>query len=135
MFTVNFWAVLVAALASMVLGALWYSPLLFGNTWMRMMGIKKPDMKGKESQVMQSYLAGLISALVTNAVLAIVIGLTGMTTVSGGIVMAFLVWFGFVATYSFGSVLWESRTPALWALNNAYNLISLLIAGAIIGAW
>lgn len=135
MFDVNFWAVLVATVVSMVLGGLWYSPLLFGNVWMNMMGIKKPDMKGKESQMIQGYLAGFLSALVTNTILAIVISLTGMAGISGGIVVAFLVWFGFVATYSFGSVLWESRSPSIWVLNNAYNLISLLIAGAIIGAW
>ena len=39
---INIWAVLVSIVAMMVIGALWYSPVLFGNTWLRLIG-KKPE--------------------------------------------------------------------------------------------
>src|SRR2546427_1625818 len=35
----NYWAVLVAAVAVFVLGWLWYSPLLFFKPWMRLRGL------------------------------------------------------------------------------------------------
>ena len=35
---VNLWAVLVSALATMVAGFLWYSPMLFAKPWMVAMG-------------------------------------------------------------------------------------------------
>src|SRR5690348_2723001 len=43
----NYWAILVAVVASMVLGFLWYGPI-FGKAWMKEMGIpadRKPDPK------------------------------------------------------------------------------------------
>lgn len=33
---VNYLAVLVSAIASMVLGMIWYNPSVFGNTWMKL---------------------------------------------------------------------------------------------------
>ena len=38
---INYWAVLVAAVAYMILGAIWYSPILFGSAWMRLIGKTK----------------------------------------------------------------------------------------------
>jgi hypothetical protein len=40
---INPWAVLVSAIAAMVIGFLWYSPILFANPWMRLMGIDTND--------------------------------------------------------------------------------------------
>src|SRR6266498_2968533 len=43
----NYWAILVAVAATMVLGFLWYGPI-FGKAWMKEMGIpagSKPDPK------------------------------------------------------------------------------------------
>jgi hypothetical protein len=39
MIDVNYWTVLVAAVAVFVLGWLWYSPLLFLKPWMRLRGM------------------------------------------------------------------------------------------------
>jgi hypothetical protein len=37
-FQLNFLAILVAAVAAFVLGALWYSPVLFAKQWMKAHG-------------------------------------------------------------------------------------------------
>ena len=41
---INYLAVLIAALASYVLGALWYSPVLFGKLWMKLSKIDPKNM-------------------------------------------------------------------------------------------
>jgi hypothetical protein len=52
---INYLAVLVAALVSMVIGGLWYSPLLFGNIWMKLSGITQKDVeKAKKQGMMKS---------------------------------------------------------------------------------
>ena len=38
---INYWAVLVAGVAYMVLGAIWYTPALFGNAWLKAIGKTK----------------------------------------------------------------------------------------------
>ena len=40
---VNVWTVLVAAVATMVVGFLWYSPALFAKPWMKLMGYDPHD--------------------------------------------------------------------------------------------
>ena len=41
---INYYVVLVSALAFFVIGAIWYSPVLFANSWLKELGITKEDM-------------------------------------------------------------------------------------------
>ena len=45
---INWWAILVAALAYFMLGALWYSKVLFGNTWIKSTGIDMSNPNAKK---------------------------------------------------------------------------------------
>ncbi|MGA8765091.1 MAG: DUF1761 domain-containing protein, partial [Candidatus Sulfotelmatobacter sp.] len=60
----NVWAVLVGALATMVVGFLWYSPLLFAKPWMVLMGYD-PNDKAKQAEMQKGagmmYLLSLIA--------------------------------------------------------------------------
>lgn len=129
---VNYLAVLVATIASFVIGGLWYGPL-FGKHWMRLTKLTKKD--AQKGNVKLSYILGFISSLVTAYVLAFLISLTDVLGALGGAIVAFWVWLGFVATFQLSQVLWEMKPFQLWMLNNAYNLLMLLVMGAIIGAW
>lgn len=131
---INYLAVLVAAIASMVLGMIWYS--VFGKTWMALSGMTEEKLNEVKNKGMaKSYLIAFIAALVMSYVLAYIIGGLELNTVSGGLQAGFWVWLGFVATKSLGTVLWEGKSPKLYLFNNAYDLISLLVAGAILAVW
>ncbi|MDO8656228.1 MAG: DUF1761 domain-containing protein, partial [Nanoarchaeota archaeon] len=41
---INYLAVLVAAIISMIVGAFWYSPYLFGKQWTELMNLAPKDM-------------------------------------------------------------------------------------------
>ena len=43
--TINYWAVLVAAVASFVIGGLWYSPLLFYRPWLRAAALTEEQLR------------------------------------------------------------------------------------------
>ncbi len=49
MITINYWAVLAAAVASMIIGSIWYSPLLFAKKWLAAMGWSKEHLEAEES--------------------------------------------------------------------------------------
>jgi len=54
---INYLAVLVAAIASMALGFLWYGPL-FGNQWKKLMGFTDKSMKAMKMTPMQAMIGG-----------------------------------------------------------------------------
>ncbi|MDP3734714.1 MAG: DUF1761 domain-containing protein, partial [Nanoarchaeota archaeon] len=135
--SINYLAVLVAAIAQYALGALWYS-VLFGKQWMKLNGMEKMDPKKMEEMkkgVMWSYAGGLVSSLVMAYVLAHFVDYTEAATAAAGAVAGFWIWLGFIATVTLGMVLWENKPFKLYLLNNAYNLLGLVIMGAILAVW
>ncbi len=133
---INYWAVLVAAFASYVIGALWYSPLLFGKAWMELMGFTEKDMQdAKKKGMAKKYGIMFVSTLVMSYVLAHVVDYTESTTVIAGAQAGFWIWLGFIAPVSLGSVLWEGKSWTLWLINASYYLVVLLIMGAVLAVW
>ena len=135
MVEVNFLAVLAAGVASMLVGWLWYSPMLFGNLWMKLSGVKMPSGSEMKTAMMRGYIVGFLLSLLTAYVLSHFVDYTGATTTAEGAATAFWVWLGFTAPLMMGSVLWEGKPLKLWFLNAGNNLVTLLIMGMIVAAW
>ncbi len=134
--SINYLAVLVAAVVAMVIGGLWYSPLLFRNLWMRLAGKTTKDLeKAKQKGMGKLYLLAFIAALVTSYVLAHFVDYLEATTISSGMTAGFWLWLGFIATTTLNSVLWEGKSFKLYILNNAHLLLNLLVMGAILAVW
>ncbi len=131
--SVNLLAVLVAAVASFVVGSLWYSPLLFGNVWMKLAGIKKT--KKKVPHMWLRFVAYFVVTFIMSYVLAHMLLFMAATTVVEGLVTSFWLWLGFIAPITLGGILWENKPVMLFVLNNAYNLISLGMLSTIIILW
>ena len=128
----NWVAIVVAAIAQFVIGWIWYGPL-FGKTWMSMMGMSQQSM-GREGMGKTMVLT-FIGSLVTAAVLSMLVGWMGAKTLGAGIAAGFWAWLGFVATVTLGGVLFAKMSWNLYILNNAYQLVSLAVMGAILARW
>lgn len=139
---VNCWAVLVAAIANIAIGFMWYGPL-FGKQWTAMMGWSKEDMeKGRakmEKEGWKTYLMAFVGSLATSYVLAHMIVFTSefffMGGISIGLMTSFWSWLGFVVPVTLSSTLWEGKPWKLWFLNSGYYLVSLAMMGAILSVW
>jgi len=129
---VNWVAIVVAAIAQFIIGWIWYGPL-FGKTWMSMMGMSQQSM-GREGMGKTMVLT-FIGSLVTAAVLSMLVGWMGAKTLGAGIAAGFWAWLGFVATVTLGGVLFAKMSWNLYILNNAYQLVSLAVMGAILAKW
>jgi hypothetical protein len=133
---VNFWAVLVATLASFVVGWAWYSPLLFVKPWMKLRG---QDFNAEMSKGMKMPYGIMAVEFVTTLIIAFFIAefaaWVGATTLVGGLVLGFWIWLGFYATTMVGPVLWEKVPLKLYAITTGRWLVSILVMAAIIGAW
>ena len=133
-YSVNYLAVLVATIASFVSGFLWYGPL-FGKKWQKMMNFTEKSMKSMNLTPMKAMTLGFITTLITVYVLAMFIKVAGATTISGGLLVGFWIWLGFIATTTLGSYLWEGKSLNLYFFNNAFNIINILIVSAILSVW
>jgi hypothetical protein len=135
---VNLWAVLVAAGATMVLGFLWYSPVLFANPWMKLMGYD-PNDKARLEEMRKSagptYGLAFIASLLSAAVLGKVIAVASVHSVLYGMKFGFAMWLGFVTTVQLTNALFSRQPSKLYAINTGYQLVCYLAMGAVMGAW
>lgn len=135
---INYLAVLASTLVAMALGTLWYGAL-FGKQWMAMMGFTSESMKAMKLSPGAAMGTMAVLSLLMMYVLAhaVVFGIayTGIGGAVGGMMGAFYYWLGFVVPLTASPFLWENKSWKLWAFNASYYLISLLIAGAILGSW
>lgn len=131
-FEVNYLAVLVAAISSMILGSLWYGPL-FGKQWMAYMGMTKEKMEGGKSKMGKLYAVQAVASLVMAYVLFYFT--IPAENLSMALEWAAWIWLGFVATVTLGKVLWDGKPKGLWVLENAYYLLLLLIMTTILYSW
>lgn len=125
MISINYLAVFVAALSSMILGSLWYGPI-FGKPWMKMMGMNQKDVKSVPSSEMgKLYGIQFVGSLVMAYVLA----------KTAGLLSPFWIWVGFIAPVTLTTVLWEGKPWKLWLLNNGYFLLLLILMNFILSLW
>lgn len=130
--TINYFAVLAAAVSTFVLGGLWYSPLLFGKAWMRANGFSEADLQTFSKARMFGW--SILFSLVMAVNLAMF--LSGPTTnVTWGMAAGGLAGFGWVAMAIAIVGLFENKSWKYIAINGGYMTVAFVIMGAIIGAW
>ena len=135
---VNLWSVLVAAVATMILGFLWYSPLLFAKPWTLAMGYD-PNDKAKMDEMRKGagklYGITFVAILISAFVLAKIIDVTTVNAVLYGMKIGFAVWLGFVTTVQLTSTLFKRRPIKLYLIDTGYQLVCYLLMGAILAKW
>ena len=135
---INYLAVLVASILSMVLGALWYGPL-FGKKWMEIIGAKpmtEADQKKMQKQAMPLYLIQFLLTLFQVYVLAQYIA--GWTDASG-IENSLWIWAAFVMPTVAGACMWNNDSKEIaWSrflIQGGYQLVLFVIFGLVLGMW
>lgn len=133
--SINYWAVLIAALVHMVLGALWYGPL-FGKKWVRLSwGNEDGIARERMSARLHSYLWAFLAMLIMAYVLAHFALFMNVDTVSRALALTFWLWVGFIATIRLNSILWEGKPKELYVLDISYHFVGLLLMSLILALW
>jgi hypothetical protein len=130
--------VFVAALATMVVGFIWYSPMLFAKPWTILMGYD-PNDKAKMDEMRKgagkTYGLAFLASLASAFVLAKIIDVTSVNTALYGMKVAFAVWLGFVTTVQLTGALFGRQPTKLYLINTGYQLVCYLVMGAILAVW
>lgn len=136
--TINYWAILVCAILSMVIGGIWYGPL-FGKKWMEIVGVKPEDLKARERmQKSAGLLYALQFVLSLFQVWVLAYYIEGWKEASG-IENALWIWAAFVMPTIAAASMWNNDSAKIswtrFALQAGYQLIMFAIFGLILSLW
>ncbi len=134
---INYLAMVVAGLATYAIGALWYSPVLFMNEWMKVAGLdKKKNAKVAQSQMVRMYTLGLIANMIAAFVLArLLVWTRAGDDLVGALKIGGWLWLGFIAVWMINSWLYESKQIKYFVINSGYALVTVLVGAAILTLW
>lgn len=135
---VNYLAVFVAALSTMVVGAVWYSTKVFGATWMKLAKVKI-DANMKPSQMAMMYGGVFIASLVSAFVLAHFVSLSyefykdSYSFLETALITGVWAWLAFTAARIFTHDTFEGRRKKLTLLTAGNEFITFLAMALVIG--
>jgi len=126
---INLIGAVLAGLAAFVLGGLWYSPALFGKSWMEAADLSEDQVKSASvlKMVLVTAPLSIISALVFAAFLGKEIDVV-FGSAAGVAAGAFWVSGSFAINYVF-----EQKPLKLFWINSGYHTLQFTLYGAIIG--
>jgi len=130
----NFFAIAVAALVEVIIGAVWFNaPFAFNKQWLA--GIGKTAEQVAEDASPLSIVAAIVGAIITAVILAIFIGWMAIDTWYGGLIVGLLLAVGFSANTAFVKDRFEARPMSLTLINGLHDVVILGLMGLIIGIW
>ena len=133
---INYWAVVLATLSSMVVGSIWYTPRVFGNYWMKTAGVT-PSGNSKDAvwPIVITLLVSFVTAWVLAGAAFIAWDFYGGSFLVNAIVTAIVLWAGFTAARFITHDAFDGRPSGLTVLNIAHEFVPLVIMALIIGVW
>ncbi len=133
--SVNWLAVGVAAIASFLIGGIWYAPL-FGRTWARLHGYDNEEaMKRMAASQLRVFATFLLCDLVAATALSLLLANFEAPGWSGGAMLGAFLGVG-IGAMSQGVQNAAHRKPmAAYLIDASHHLLCLTAMGAIVGAW
>lgn len=132
---VNWIAILLATLSTMVVGAVWYAPPVFGRAWQKLTGRSDKELAANGSwwPIVIAVVISFITAFVLAHVTFLAHNYFGGSWLLSALSTAFWMWLGFVAARILMHDSFEGRPKKLTLLNLTHELVTMLIMGLIIG--
>lgn len=136
--SINWLAVVLCVVASLIIGSTWFSPKVFFPAWMK--AIEKTEISNSNDQNMApvirifglTILASLVQAVFMGLMVNLMGGMSGGVTLASGAMTGFLLWLGFVAPSSLTNKLFADRVRA-WYYEAGNHLVTFVVMGAIHG--
>lgn len=130
--SLNWLSVIVATLVYFILGALWYSPVLFGNIWMKLRNLD-PETMDQPNPII--YLYSFILQFIGVISLALFISALGVNSAGTGAFIGFGAGAGFVFSLAGATGIFTEVPMKLHFLDRGYHVVGLILAGLILGWW
>lgn len=121
----------IGGICAVGIGALWYSPRVFGALWMHSVHMTPEDIEHSKKKMPVLVCAGFASATVLSCVLAYLMGALGVATLYETVALAIVLWLGFMVPVVLAPVLWEHKPLSYAAINGGYWLVTVVTIGVV----
>lgn len=125
----------IATVCTTFVGSVWFSPLLFGDVWMRQVYGLKDRMRMSSSNMMIIFAANILLEFMTALIFRACLEFAGITTPGSIFGFGFLVFVGFMLPVLAGDILWRKGSPQLFAISAGHRLVSLMIVCILASIW
>jgi hypothetical protein len=132
---INYWAVILATLSTMLVGAVWYTPRVFGTAWMRLAKVEPQGGRSAVVPLVVTLVVSFLSAWVLAGAAYIAWQFYGGSFLWSSLATAAFLWVGFTAARLVTHDAFEGRPAALTVMNVAHELVTFLVMALIIGVW
>ena len=132
----NYTLIIVATIAQFILGALWYSPLMFGKWWMEIMEVShmsKDEIAKMQKTMVPFYALQFVLTLITTWVLANNIVYAGALG-SAAYYYALFMWIGYIAPVQISTVIWGNTKKKFWP-KQVFVMLSMQFVGIMLAAF
>jgi hypothetical protein len=127
--------ILVAAVAAFALGAVWYSPLLFGKKWAAAHGHSPEKLEAMRARAGRAYAVSFLCYLLMAVAMSILIGRMDILYPIGGVKLGALLGIGFAATITLTAHVFSDKPLAAYWIDAGYQVAYLIVMGIVLVAW
>jgi hypothetical protein len=134
--SLNWLAIIAAAVIYFAIGAVWYSPVLFGRAWQRSIGWDQDRTPPQMSPT--TYVVPLVAFLVMAATTGLIAGAAGAEGFGDGIVLGLVIGIGYAMAHTLVDATFDPLKPKPWTwfvINGSYHALGLLIAAVLVSVW
>ncbi|MBH0053822.1 MULTISPECIES: DUF1761 domain-containing protein [unclassified Salinibacterium] len=133
---INYIAVILATLSSMIVGTIWYSPRVFGNYWMKAANVTP---SGNTADAVRPIVITVIVSFFTAWILAgaafIASDFYGGSFFLNTVLTSIVLWGGFTAARFITHDQFDGRPNGLTVLNVSHEFVTIVVMAIIIGVW
>lgn len=133
---IHYTMIFVATILQFILGAIWYSPLMFGKWWMEIMEVthvSKDELSKMQKEMGPFYALQLFITLFSTFSFATLVPFIPAFSMYH---IAFWLWIGFITPVQIGSVIWGNTKKKFWVkqifVMVSYQLVGLMLTACVL---
>ena len=131
----NWLAIIIAAVVALLIGGLWYSPLMFAKAWVKAHGYSPEKLAAMQAKAPRTYGLSFLCFLLMAFVLHIFVAHLGAESALMGANWGAHAWLGFALPLGLTAHLYSDKPLAAFLIDSSYQLVFLTTMGAILAGW
>jgi len=125
--------IIISTVIGFALGALWFSPALFGNVWKKL--LEKYASRQIEHNNLKMFCILALLVFVFNVGMEMIVDKANASTMNDGVVLGIIIGLGVSSAHIGIVVIMEQKPKFLLAMYSAYYLLISVISASLMAMW